>query len=161
MRIAYATFGSRGDTQPHIAFAVEVRRLPRVRVSVRSLIPLCACTLHLHLHSLPPTGTLPSVYVPSIRTLHSHPPIRTLHSHPLHSHAPLAAPSTRTLPSHPPLADCVQLVRAGHEVRLYISPDYLLLVLTVAGLHVIGTQRSTAAIRWKRWPHIIIEMFIL
>ena len=36
MRIVYAAFGSRGDTQPHIAFAVEVSRLPRVRVSESS-----------------------------------------------------------------------------------------------------------------------------
>ena len=34
MRIVYASFGARGDTQPHIAFAVEVRLLPRWLVCV-------------------------------------------------------------------------------------------------------------------------------
>ena len=76
----------------------------------------------------------------------------TLSTRTLHSHPPLAPPLT---PSPDTLVDHAQLVRAGHEVRLYISPDYLLLVLTVAGLHVIGTQRSTAAIRWKSGPILL------
>ena len=73
---------------------------------------------------------------------------RTLHSHP-----PLA-PSTRTLHSHPPLVDRAQLVRAGHEVRLYIAPEYLSLVPTVAGLSIIGTQQTIAAGMEKLVPHI-------
>ena len=76
---------------------------------------------------------------PSTRTLHSHPPL---------------APSTRTLHSHPPLVDRAQLVRAGHEVRLYIAPEYLSLVPTVAGLSIIGTQQTIAAGMEKLAPHI-------
>ena len=76
---------------------------------------------------------------PSTRTLHSHPPL---------------APSTRTLHSHPPLVDRAQLVRAGHEVRLYIPPEYLSLVPTVAGLSVIGAQQTIAAGMEKLAPHL-------
>ena len=66
----------------------------------------------------------------------------------------LLAPSTRTLHSHPPLVDGAQLVRAGHELRLCIAPDYLSLVPTVAGLSVIGSQQTVAASMEKVAPHI-------
>jgi len=56
------------------------------------------------------------------------------------------APSTRRWPS--------QLVRAGHELRLYIAPEYLSLVPTVAGLSVIGSQQTVAASMDKIAPHI-------
>ena len=69
------------------------------------------------------------------------------------SYPPLA-PSTRTLHSHPPLVDRAQLVRAGHEVRLYIHPEYLSLVPTVAGLSVIGSQQTTAATMERMAPAI-------
>eukprot|EP00964_Phaeocystis_antarctica_P119784 scaffold83535_cov59-Phaeocystis_antarctica.AAC.1 len=67
MRIVYASFGGRGDTQPHIAFAVEVRLLPRWR-----------CESH------PPLA-------PSTRTIHSHHPLAPS---PRSTYPPLA-PSTR------------------------------------------------------------------
>ena len=97
MRIVLAAFGSRGDTQPHIAFAVEVRRLPRVRVSTRAL--LC--------HSHPPrTFHSHLCFAPFPRTFPSHLPLapspRTFPSHLLPSHLSLA-PSPRTFPWHLPL----------------------------------------------------------
>ena len=55
---------------------------------------------------------------------------------------------------HPPLVDRAQLVRAGHEVRLYIPPEYLSLVPTVAGLSVIGAQQTIAAGMEKLAPHL-------
>ena len=59
----------------------------------------------------------------------------------------------------PPLAPSTlrygaQLVRAGHELRLCIAPDYLSLVPTVAGLSVIGSQQTVAASMEKIAPHL-------
>jgi len=56
--------------------------------------------------------------------------------------------------TQPYIAFAVELVRAGHEVRLCIAPDYLSLVPTVAGLSVIGTQNTLAANMEKMVPHI-------
>eukprot|EP00964_Phaeocystis_antarctica_P129866 scaffold93719_cov85-Phaeocystis_antarctica.AAC.4 len=39
MKIAYALKGSRGDTQPHVAVAVEVRRASRARSGTPSAHP--------------------------------------------------------------------------------------------------------------------------
>ena len=79
------------------------------------------------------------------------PPLAPSHWHTLPS---VYVVSTRALHSRPPLVDHAQLVRAGHEVRLCIAPDYLSLVPTVAGLSVIGTQNTLAANMEKMVPHI-------
>ena len=48
----------------------------------------------------------------------------------------------------------VQLVRAGHEVRLYIAPEYEPLVPTLAGLSVTCSQQTNAAGMKKIEPFI-------
>ena len=48
----------------------------------------------------------------------------------------------------------VQLVRAGHEVRLYIAPEYEPLVPTLAGLSVTCSQQTLASAMEKVEPHI-------
>ena len=48
----------------------------------------------------------------------------------------------------------MQLVRAGHEVRLYIAPEYQSLVPTLAGLSVTGSQQTVAASIKKVEPYI-------
>ena len=67
---------------------------------------------------------------------------------------PRCAACWHPLACYPPLVDRAQLVRAGHEVRLYIAPDYLSLVPMVAGLSVIGSQQTTAAMAEKLAPYI-------
>ena len=71
------------------------------------------------------------------RTYHSRPPHSHLHSYPLRS-------------SNAP----VQLVRAGHEVRLYITPEYEPLVPTLAGLSVTRSQQTVEATLKKIEPYI-------
>ena len=48
----------------------------------------------------------------------------------------------------------MQLVRAGHEVRLYIAPEYQSLVPTLAGLSVTCSQQTVAASIKKVEPYI-------
>ena len=71
------------------------------------------------------------------RTYHSRPPHSHLHPYPLRS-------------SNAP----VQLVRAGHEVRLYIAPEYQRLVPTLAGLSVTCSQQTVEATLKKLEPYI-------
>ena len=47
--------------------------------------------------------------------------------------------------SQPHIALAVELVRAGHEVRLWIAPEYLPLVPKVEGLSVLCRRRTVAA----------------
>ena len=118
MQIVYLCAGSRGDTQPHVAFAVEVSRM-------------------VFSNGVTLTGPLRTLHVHACASIYMHRPphpstTRALHSHP-HSYPPLS--------SNAP----VQLVRAGHEVRLYIAPEYEPLVPTLAGLSVTCSQQTCAA----------------
>ena len=119
MQIVYLASGSRGDTQPHIAFAVEVSRMVLEAWRDLALAP-STCYPHAFIYA-------PTTLAPTTRTsIHTH------HS----SNAP------------------VQLVRAGHEVRLYIAPEYLPLVPTLAGLSVTCSQQTVAACMKKLEPYI-------
>ena len=75
-------------------------------------------------------------------------------------HIHLSAPTTHAHHSHLhsyPLRSLntpVQLVRAGHEVRLYIAPEYQPLVPTLAGLSVTCSQQTVAAGMQKLEPYI-------
>ena len=111
MRIVYASFGGRGDTQPHIAFAVEVRLLPRWRVC--TCLSTCGHTFVPQCESHPPLA-------PSTRTIHSH--------HPL-------APSPRS--TYPPLAPSTRRSRAAGPRRPRGPPVHLSGV-PVAGAHDRG-----------------------
>ena len=138
MQIVFACAGSRGDTQPYIAFAVEVSRM----VFVTACRDLCApstcmhahpstCAMVSHLHTHP--STYPSIFAPTTRALHSH----------LHSYPPSLVDRAR-----------LQLVRAGHEVRLYIAPEYQPLVPTLAGLSVTCSQQTLTSAMEKVEPYI-------
>ena len=142
MQIVYlAIGGSRGDTQPHIAFAVEVCRMvlaaPRDVCAPSTCQPPRAYAHPSTCHSPHAISTCaPRPPHPS-RTYHSRPPHSHLHPYPLRS-------------SNAP----VQLVRAGHEVRLYIAPEYQSLVPTLAGLSVTCSQQTVEATLNKLEPYI-------
>ena len=68
---------------------------------------------------------------------------------------PRCAACCPPLACYPPL-DRAQLVRAGHEVRIFVAPDYLSLVPKLEGLSVHCRTYTTAAFMEELAPLIAI-----
>ena len=94
--------------------------------------------MRIHLHASSNT----CIHLSACIVHHMHRTYHSFHHSHLHSY-PLRSSNTP-----------VQLVRAGHEVRLYIAPEYQPLVPTLAGLSVICSQQTCAAGMQKIEPYI-------